>query len=278
MPLAESAQTTEKPLKTRLTGVLNRHRRLLGGSSGDRVWHNETDTYDREKPMIDETSPAPCGARPKSFEHVLTSVDELADHYRKPSEFVLGKETPVLDQGCIDFIGTSSFVLVGTADVHGHQDVSPRGGPPGFVKVIDEHRLVIPDLNGNNRLDSIRNIIEQPQVGLLFVIPGLGETLRLNGRACVTVDDEVLDLFTDELRRPATAIGVEIDHAFIHCAKSFRRGGMWRPETWPDNGGRPNVGQILVDHAGAGNNITGEQLEELLETRYATDLAADRPQ
>lgn len=212
------------------------------------------------------------------FSNVLTTLDELTDLYRAPSQAVLDKETNVLDQGCVDFIAASSFVLIGTADSEGRQDVSPRGGPPGFVKVLDDQRLAIPDLNGNNRLDSIRNIVEQPEIALLFVIPGLGETLRLNGRACVTVDPEVLALFDDELRRPTSAIGVEIEHAFIHCAKSFRRGGLWQPDTWPAVEGRPSVGQILVDHSGAGDLITGEQLEGLLEDGYTADLAADLPE
>ncbi len=211
------------------------------------------------------------------FDGVLRSTDELAAHYRAPRRSVLDKETDHLDAGCRDFIAASTFVLLGTSDPHGRQDVSPRGGPPGFVKVLDDRRLVIPDLNGNNRLDSLRNIIEWSHVGLLFVIPGLGETLRLNGEACVTVDDTVLSLFDGELRRPASAIGVEIEHAYIHCAKSIRRGGLWDPGGWPTVEGRPSAGQILVDHSGAGEHITGEQLEGMLEEGYAADLAADLP-
>jgi PPOX class probable FMN-dependent enzyme len=213
----------------------------------------------------------------RAFTATLRSPDELADHYRPAAQAALGKETDHLDRGCRDFIAVSTFVLVGTSDAQGCQDVSPRGGPPGFVKVLDEQRLVVPDLNGNNRLDSLRNIIEQPRVGLLFVIPGLGETLRLNGRACVTVDEEVLSRFDGELRRPATAIGVEIEHAYIHCAKSLRRGGLWDPASWPAVDGRPSAGQILVDHSGAGDVLTGEQVEARLEAGYAEDLAADLP-
>lgn len=231
------------------------------------------DTNHFEEHGMSESTPR----RPPLFDNVVTSIDELGEHYREPSALVLGKDTHVLDQGCIDFIKASSFVLIGTADAEGRQDVSPRGGPAGFVKVLDEHRLAIPDLNGNNRLDSLRNVIVQPQIGLLFVIPGLGETLRLNGRACVTVDDAVLDVFTDDVRRPTSAIGVEIEHAYIHCAKSFRRGGLWEPDTWQPVERRPQVGQILVDHSGSGDLITGQQLEGLLEEGYVTDLAADRP-
>ncbi|MDX2380921.1 MAG: pyridoxamine 5'-phosphate oxidase family protein [Acidimicrobiia bacterium] len=216
-------------------------------------------------------------ARTTGFDRTLQSTDELAAHYRAANRGVLDKETDHLDDGCRDFIAASTFVLVGTSDREGRQDVSPRGGPPGFVKVLDERRLVIPDLNGNNRLDSLRNIIEQPHVGLLFIIPGLGETLRLNGRACVTIDERVLSVFDGEFRRPASAIGVEIEHAYVHCAKSFRRGGLWTPDTWPEVDGRPSAGQILVDHSGVGDRLTGPQLEDMLEEGYAADLAADLP-
>lgn len=211
------------------------------------------------------------------FSSVVSTSDDLERLYRQPAAGALNKETPVLDQGCRDFIARSTFVLVGTSDTEGHQDVSPRGGPAGFVRTLDQHRLAIPDLNGNNRLDSLHNIINQPYVGLLFLIPGLDETLRLNGSACITTDDAVLGLF-DELRRPKTAIGVQIESAYIHCAKSFRRGGIWDPSSWPSAQNRPSAGQILVDHSGAGDTLTGAQLEDILEESYVRDLAADQPQ
>ena len=214
----------------------------------------------------------------RSFEHVVESVDDLAGLYRQPTAAVLDKETHELDDGCRRFIERSTFVLIGTSDAHGHLDVSPRGGPAGFVKVLDERRLVVPDLNGNNRLDSLRNVVEHPRIAMLFVIPGLGETLRLNGEACVTTDPAVLDRFTDELRRPTTAIGVTIEHAFIHCAKALRRGVLWQPDQWPAAEERPSPGQILAEHAGAADVISGEQVDAALEESYAHDLAADLPE
>lgn len=212
------------------------------------------------------------------FEDVVEAGDDLAQYYRAPNEMVLAKETEVLDDGCRDFIARSTFVLVGTSDADGKLDVSPRGGPAGFVKVLDEQRLAIPDLNGNNRLDSIRNVVEQGRVGLLFVVPGLGETLRINGDACVTTDPAVLDLFADELRRPVTAIGVSIDQGFIQCAKALRRGGIWDPESWPKRSEQPSPAQMLVDHSGANDVISGPELEELLEASYEADLKADAPE
>lgn len=211
------------------------------------------------------------------FAHTINDVDTLAELYRPPSEIVQNKDTAVLDRACRDFIAQSTFVVVGTSSADGQLDTSPRGGPAGFVKVIDDHRLVIPDLNGNNRLDTIRNIIEQGQAALLFIVPGLGETLRVNGAACITTDDEVLDLFTDELRRPKTAIGVTLDHGFLHCAKAFRRGGLWEPTEWPSAAERPSPGQMIVDHAQL-DGVTGAELDSMLAAGYDAELAQDLPE
>ena len=210
------------------------------------------------------------------FADALTDPAQLRDHYRTPSETVRGKVIGQLDEQCRNFIGRSTFVLVGTSSASGHQDVSPKGGPAGFVKILDEHHLAIPDLNGNNLLDSLHNIIDTGQVGLLFVVAGLGETLRVNGEAAVTRDPAVLDLFADELRRPRTAIGVTVREAYIHCAKAFRRGGLWQPETWPSAADRPSAAAALISHAGL-DGVTEREVQSALEHSYTRDLAADLP-
>lgn len=181
-----------------------------------------------------------------------------------------------LDHGCRDFIARSTFCVVATVSTGGHLDVSPRGGPAGFVRVLDDHRLALPDLNGNNRLDSLRNIIETGHVAMFFVVPGLGETLRVNGAAVVTADDEVLGGFADELRRPVTAIGVTVDEAFVHCAKAFRRGGIWDPSSWPTPEDRPSPGAMLIGHAGL-DAVTAAEVDADLRASYAADLRADQP-
>ncbi|MDG1844968.1 MAG: pyridoxamine 5'-phosphate oxidase family protein [Acidimicrobiales bacterium] len=208
---------------------------------------------------------------------IIKSENELLDLYRAPTDVAINKEVSVFDQGCRDFIESSSFLLMGTVCPEGNLDVSPRGGPSGFVKILDKEQIAIPDLNGNNRLDTIRNIINQGRVGLLFIIPGLDETLRVNGKACVTTDESILERFTDELKKPKTAIVVKIETGFIHCAKSFIRGGLWDPEKWKDKNSRPSAGQILVDHAGLGNDLTGSELEEILEASYKRGLGLDLP-
>lgn len=210
-----------------------------------------------------------------AWAHTLTSEADLREYYRQPSTVVQQKSIDHLDEGCRDFIAQSTFVLIGTSDGTKH-DVSPKGGPAGFIKVLDDHRLAIPDLNGNNRLDGLRDILSVPQVGLLFIIPGMGETLRVNGTACVTVDPDVLDLFTDDVRRPKAAIGIDVHSSFIHCAKAFMRGDIWEPAAWPASGARPSAGEMLVAHADI-TNVTGAELDANLTTGYASDLAEDQP-
>lgn len=211
---------------------------------------------------------------PAPFADVLTSQADLDAVYSPPFDLVVRKCIDHVDAGSRAFVEASPFVLVGTAHSDGSTDVSPRGGHAGFVKVLDEKRLVIPDLNGNNRIDSLRNIVDRPHVGLLFVIPGRGETLRVNGRAWVTTADEVLDRFVDEYRRPTSAIGVEVREAYIHCAKAFRRSGLWQPDSWRPEAG-PNPMQIFVDQLGL--DATAEQVEADLEAGYVAGLAYDEP-
>ena len=139
-----------------------------------------------------------------------------------------------LDRHCRDFISHAPFVLVATSAADGRCDVSPKGGPPGFVAILDEKRLAIPDAPGNRLIDSLRNIVDAGRAGLLFLIPGLEETLRVNGRAFLTRDPGVLELFSGESRQPKLAIGIEVDEVFLHCAKAFKRSGLWNPPAWPD--------------------------------------------
>jgi len=207
------------------------------------------------------------------FANVISSLEALRDLYREPSELVRRKKIAHLDDGCRAVIEAAPLVLVGTSRPDGGCEVSPRGGPAGFVQVLDEQRLAIPDLSGNNLADSIRNIVLNPHVGRLCVLPGRDETLRVNGRAWLTTDDAVLDGFTAELRRPKAAIGVEVIDAFVHCAKSFRRGHVWEPASW-DPDVAPSAAELLTCHIQL--DATPEQLAANLEQGYARDLAAER--
>jgi PPOX class probable FMN-dependent enzyme len=207
------------------------------------------------------------------FDHTISSLGALRELYPGPHPVVQRKVLDHLEEGVRELIAVCPFVLLGTADAEGRSDVSPRGGPPGFVQVLDEHRLAIPDLSGNNLLDSHTNIVANPNVGLLFVLPGRDETLRVSGRAWVTTDPEVLGGFTAELKRPKAAIGVQVEQAYIHCAKAFRRGRVWTPETWaPD--AAPSAAELLRRHTRL--EVTAEQIAADLEVGYEHSLADER--
>jgi PPOX class probable FMN-dependent enzyme len=173
--------------------------------------------------------------------------------YREPAERSVLKEHDNLDEHCRDFIARSPFVLLSTANAGGECDVSPKGGPPGFVGVLDERRLLIPDATGNRRLDSLQNVLENPRVGLLFLIPGLGETLRVNGRVELTRDPALLEGLATGGRPPKLALVVAVEQAYLHCAKCILRSHLWDSETWQDKGDLPSAAAILNDHIGLGD-------------------------
>jgi uncharacterized protein len=204
----------------------------------------------------------------------IGSVEELRELYREPSALVRGKVKVDLDAASIRFIERSPFLFVGTNGADGRLDVSPRGGPPGFVRVRTDGTIAIPDLNGNNLIDTLRAIVETGFVGLLFVLPGREETLRVNGSAFVTADSKVLGEFTNELRTPKAAIVVEPHEVFVHCAKAFRRGSVWDAESWPTHADAPDAADILTCQL----DLSPEHdraLRDGLEKSYKTDLEAD---
>ena len=170
------------------------------------------------------------------FDHVLTTVDELRELYRQPSRLVQGKKVGTLDDATRTFIAASPFVLLATAAADGSCDVSPRGGPPGFVRALDDRRLALPDLSGNNLLDSLVNLTSNPHVGLLFLLPGRDETLRVDGRAWVTVDPTVLELW-DERAVTAEDRGRGRGGARLHPLRQVLPPG-------------PGVGPVVVGGAG----------------------------
>jgi PPOX class probable FMN-dependent enzyme len=174
---------------------------------------------------------------------------ELRELYRAPHEAVLLKSQPGVDAASAAFVATSPLVVLATTSADG-TDASPRGGPPGFVKVLDETHLAFGDLSGNNRLDSYRNIEAHPEIGMLFLVPGVEETLRVNGRARVSVDPAVLDATTIDGRRPKVAIVVEVVECFLHCAKALRRSGVWEPSTWLAPDEQPSAAEGFVAHLG----------------------------
>lgn len=206
------------------------------------------------------------------FDRVITTESELRDVYRMPGDVVVQKVVGRLDRHARTFIDAAPFVLVGTASLDGTADVSPKGGPAGFVVVLDDERLVIPDLSGNNLLDSITSIVHGSGIGLLFLVPGVDETLRVNGHACITTDPSVLEVCAVKDRRPKAAIGVTVTQQYMHCAKAFRRSELWDPQTWPDRATLPSLGCIMRDQIATIPDLPAEKIDELLEADYAKSL------
>jgi uncharacterized protein len=178
----------------------------------------------------------------------LESVDDLRAVYRPPGRGPIDKVIHRLDQHCVEFLAKSPFFVLSTANADGVCDGSPKGGPPGFVQALDGERLAWPDLAGNNRLDSFQNLMSNAHVALLFLIPGLDETLRVNGTAELVADPTLgAELATDG--RPAkVSVVVTVAEAYIHCAKALARGALWSTETWLDDDKLPSAACILKDH------------------------------
>jgi uncharacterized protein len=204
------------------------------------------------------------------FGDLVTKESELRALIGEPSELARRKELSGLDAHARAFITRSPFLLLATANTAGQCDVSPKGDAPGFVLVLDDARLVIPDRPGNRRLDGMRNILENPHVGLIFLVPGREETLRVNGRAWITRAPELLDRLVVKDKRPLLAIGVEVEECFLHCAKAFKRSRLWNVAEWPSPTAVPSMAQMLVDHTRA--DLTVEAMERQLDEGYRTRL------
>lgn len=183
------------------------------------------------------------------FDSAIDGFDELREVVGEPRQAVLDKQLDHLDRHCVAFLARSPIALLATAGADGRCDCSPRGGPAGFARVLDERRLAIADYTGNRRQDSHANVLENPHVGLLFLIPGMNETLRINGRAALVRDRELLEeLPTGGTRPPRLALRVEVQEVFLHCAKAFLRGGVWDPQTWIAPEELPSAAEIYRDH------------------------------
>jgi PPOX class probable FMN-dependent enzyme len=208
---------------------------------------------------------------PTPFREPIASEAELRALIGWPSEVAIKKQVAALDDNCRAFIAHAPFVLVATSDASGRCDVSPKGDAPGFVVVLDDTHLAIPDRPGNRRLDGMRNILANPHVGLIFLVPGREETLRVNGRAAIVRDEELLARMVVQGKRPQVAIGVEVEEVFLHCAKAFKRSGLWRAEAWPDIADLPSAACMLLEHARP-EGMTLEQMERRLQHGYQTQL------
>ena len=182
-----------------------------------------------------------------AFDDVLTTEQELRALIGTPGARSLQKERGALDAHDRAFIAQSPFLLLATSGANGRCDVSPKGDAPGFVQIIDDRRLVIPERPGNKRLDGMLNLLANPHVGIVFLVPGREETLRVNGRAWITRDRQILERCIAQGKVPLVAIGVEVEQCFLHCPKAFIRSRLWHHQSWPAADALPTMACVLFD-------------------------------
>ena len=205
------------------------------------------------------------------FTQQIQSAAELTALIGTPSELSLKKELKTLDGHMRKFIAHSPFVIISTHGADGRCDASPRGDAPGFVHVIDDQTLLIPDRFGNKRVDTYRNVLETGRVGLLFLVPGFGETLRVNGRAALIRDEPWLTLLTAQGKRPLVALAVEVEECFLQCAKALIRSKLWEAHERPNLQSLPCAAEMLSDHVQM-PTLDAAKLQTLLDEAYQNKL------
>ena len=199
----------------------------------------------------------------------IDSTKGLRTLYAEPKGRAVAKQLAALDPHCRRFIALSPFLVLASSDAEHNLDASPRGGEPGWVKVTASGELLIPDAPGNNRLDSFQNIVATKKVGLLFLIPGVDETLRVNGSVVVSTAAEDIGACTTERRAPKAVLRVSVHAAYLHCAKAFMRSRLWDPAARVERSALPTMGQMLNDQTGL--NLPAETQDEMAR-RYAPEL------
>jgi PPOX class probable FMN-dependent enzyme len=182
------------------------------------------------------------------FAGAIASEAELREHYDAPMERAVRKQLDRLDEMARRLIAVAPMVIVASHDVDGRCDVTPRGGPPGFVSVLDDDHVAIPDATGNNRLDTLQNIVETGSAALIFLIPGRAQTLRVHGRACISAQPQLLARLTPVGKAPRSALVVRADEVFVHCPKAFVRSRLWDPQTWPSADEQPTSAEVSLAH------------------------------
>ncbi|MGI8623193.1 MAG: MSMEG_1061 family FMN-dependent PPOX-type flavoprotein [Solirubrobacteraceae bacterium] len=203
------------------------------------------------------------------FTHLVTSEEELrASGYPEPLPRAWAKEIDALDEHCAAFLARCPLAMLATSGPGGSTTVSPRGGPPGFVRMLDPHRIAWADLTGNRRLDAFRHILANPEVGLLLLIPGMRETLRIDGTAHLTRDPAILRAVDVPGRTADLAVGLHVRVAFLQCGKAMIRSRVWEPESWPH--ALPSAAEML--RAARADGVTLDEVEETLDESYRTRL------
>ncbi len=205
-----------------------------------------------------------------TFEKTITTEEELRAIMGYPTEIVTRKTINYIDEHCKNFIEKSPFITIATSDLSGNFDVSPKGDPAGFVKILSDKILAIPDRPGNRKADTLSNIIKNPNIGLIFLIPGIKETLRVNGEAKIVSDDKVLELLACQGKRPSLAILVNVKEAFMHCSKCIVRSNLWMKLDNTQERSVPSLAKVLIDHGKL--DIDYQELDAQIKEDEKTNL------
>jgi uncharacterized protein len=203
--------------------------------------------------------------------YAISSTGELRELFGEPLPRVVSKEMPALDESTREFIASSPFLVMATTGADGSCDAGPKGGPAGFVRVLADTRLLVPEFPGNRRFDGVQNLVSRPGIGLLFVVPGISETLRVNGVARLTRDPALLDACALDGRKPWFVADVEVQQVFSHCGKAFIRSHLWQPETWPEPDAVRSPSKSIAGTAADDRRRESEVRREVEET-YQPDL------
>jgi PPOX class probable FMN-dependent enzyme len=198
-----------------------------------------------------------------AFDDIVTSVEEIRDRIGDPLPPIVLKVIDHIDDVCRTFIEKSPFVVLASANSDGEPDISPKGDPEGFVRVLDEKHLAIPDRPGNRRADTFQNLLDNPHVAIIFIIPGKGETLRVRGEARIVRDEALRTSMAVNNRIPEFAVVVHVEQALMHCPKAMVRSKLWQPDAWPDHSGTASIAEATVAHAKL--DISPEELKASIE-------------
>ena len=202
----------------------------------------------------------------------IETPQQLRAMYSPAKERAVKKQMPHLDQHCKNFLTLVRFTVLSTCDKDGNMDASPRGGEAGFIKVLDDNTVIIPDWTGNNRLDTFSNIVDTGRIGAIFLVPGVDEALRINGKATLRNDEAFTSLCGVNGRFPKLVVHIAVKEAYLHCAKAIMRGQLWQPEAKVERTALPTMNEMLRDQIGAGKLSEPLEAQDVMRARHLTEL------
>jgi len=206
-------------------------------------------------------------------EHVIRTVGEYRELRGDAQQINYDKSMAFIDEHIRQFLALSTFLTIASIDAEGRMDVSPKGDPPGFVKIVDDRTIAIPERPGNRRADTHTNVLQNPAVALIFFVPGMDETMRVNGTASITTDPELLATMEVSGHIPDVALLVHVEEAFIHCGKAPKRGRLWDPDARIDRSVYPKIGEVVFDHGKADRHgVTRDAMNDMAQDDYENNV------